>query len=72
MPIGKVRASLSGDALKTFDSTISNIHYTNDTKNSIIDFQDALNFVFKTEWNTKPYTGFVTIKDGVITGACYC
>ena len=36
MPIGKVRASLSGDALKTFDNTISNIHYTNDTKNNII------------------------------------
>ena len=72
MPIEKVRASLSGDALRNFDNAMSNIHYCSNVKNSIIDFHDAKNFIFKAEWNTKPYNGFVTIKDGLITGSCCC
>lgn len=71
MSIEGIRASLNSDALKTFDNALSNIHYCDDVNNSIIDFQDAKNFIFKAEWNVKPHNGLTFIKDGNVAGT-YC
>ena len=57
MTIEKLRSSLSSDDLKEFDKVLSNFHMANNVSHEVLDFSDTHNFVLKSSFYTKPYTG---------------
>ena len=66
MSIEKIRSSLNSDDLDEFDKTLSNFHMTDNVSHEIIDFDNTHNFVLKSKFNTKPYTGIVFFRDGKV------
>lgn len=64
--IEKIRASLSSDALTRFDNILSKYKMADNVDHKIVDFDDCDNFIVKSTFNTKPYNGFVFIRDGNI------
>lgn len=72
MPIEKVRSSLLSDDLNVFDDIMSNIRLANNVKHSIIWFDDVLNFIVKSKFNTKPFNGLICIENGEVANInCY-
>lgn len=51
---------------------MSNIHLATNVEHEIIGFDNVLNFIIKSKFNTKPEIGLVFVKDGKITNSfCY-
>ena len=74
MSIEKVRSSLTSDDLKTFDDVMYNIHLADDVQHDIIGFNDAKNFIIKSNFDyATPYSsGLVIINNGqVAKTVCY-
>ena len=71
MSIEKLRSSLNSDDRKVFDKAFSNFHREDNVKTEIIGFDDPLNFIIKSDFDTKPYTGLVFVRDGLINNS-YC
>ena len=69
MSIEKLRSSLSSDDLKEFDKVLSNFHMDDNVDHEVLDFSNVGNFVLKSSFNTKPYTGIVLFQDGNISVA---
>ena len=66
MSIEKIRSSLNSDDLAEFDKTLSNFSMVSDVNHEIVDFDDPYNFVLKSRFNSKPYTGIVFFRDGKV------
>ena len=66
MSIEKIRSSLNSDDLKKFDTALSNLHLADNVSHDVVDFTNTSNFVIKSTYDTKPYTGLVLISDGNI------
>ena len=72
MSLEKVRSSLNSDDLNVFDDIMSNIRLANNVKHSIIWFDDVLNFIVKSKFNTKPFNGLICIENGEVANInCY-
>ena len=67
MSIEKLRSSLNSDDLKKFDTALSNLHLADNVIHNVIDFTDGDNFIIKSMYNTKPYTGLVLYNNGKIS-----
>ena len=57
MSIEKLRSSLNSDDRREFDTTLSNFRMADNVDHEVIDFTNPNNFVLKSTFDTKPYTG---------------
>ena len=72
MSIENMRSSLNSNDLKLFDDIMYNVHLSDNVHHDIIGFDDVNNFIVRSKFDTKPYTGLVFIKDGKIASSlCY-
>ena len=69
MSIEKLRSSLNSDDRREFDTTLSNFRMADNVDHEVIDFTNPNNFVLKSTFDTKPYTGIVLFQDGNISVA---
>ena len=71
MSIEKLRSSLNSDDRREFDRVLSNFHMADNVNHEVLDFTNPNNFVLKSRFNTKPYTGIVLLQDGNISVAIW-